>query len=197
MEVLSTRTYADLLIRTRRSKLYLLPPAISASSSLFVWPVNGPPSVETYRLGGRLTGICQVPLCWPEPVCSVSGYSSMSLVSTPSGHGHTPVACVQNTSRLSAAVLTWDSAIVGLSGSVRVNLRCGQPWWSAITDLASSSRSQVHVSLPWYWPPDLGATVRQRPLVCPHGYWDRYSVGYLASSEPHGLHCQTRLRPAC
>jgi hypothetical protein len=31
-------------------------------------------------------GTRQVPLCWPEPVCSVSGYSSMSLVSAPSGH---------------------------------------------------------------------------------------------------------------
>ena len=30
--------------------------------------------------------IRQVPLCWPEPVCSVSGYSSMSLVSALSGH---------------------------------------------------------------------------------------------------------------
>ena len=31
-------------------------------------------------------GTQQVPLCWPEPGCSVSGYSSMSLVSAPSGH---------------------------------------------------------------------------------------------------------------
>ena len=28
----------------------------------------------------------QVPLCWPEPACLVSGYSSMSLVSASSGH---------------------------------------------------------------------------------------------------------------
>jgi hypothetical protein len=31
-------------------------------------------------------GTRQVPLCWPAPVCSVSGYSSMSLVSALSGH---------------------------------------------------------------------------------------------------------------
>ena len=31
-------------------------------------------------------GTRQVPLCWPEPGCSVSGYSSMSLVSASSGH---------------------------------------------------------------------------------------------------------------
>jgi hypothetical protein len=31
-------------------------------------------------------GTHQVPLCWPEPVCSVSGYSSMSLLSASSGH---------------------------------------------------------------------------------------------------------------
>jgi len=31
-------------------------------------------------------GTRQVPLCWPEPMCSVSGYSSMSLVSASSGH---------------------------------------------------------------------------------------------------------------
>ena len=31
-------------------------------------------------------GTRQVPLCWPERVCSVSYYSSMSLISAPSGH---------------------------------------------------------------------------------------------------------------
>jgi hypothetical protein len=31
-------------------------------------------------------GTRQVPLCWPGPVCSVSGYSLMSLVSVSSGH---------------------------------------------------------------------------------------------------------------
>ena len=31
-------------------------------------------------------GTCQVRLCWPELMCSVAAYSSMSLVSVSSGH---------------------------------------------------------------------------------------------------------------
>jgi hypothetical protein len=56
-------------------------------------------------------GTRQVPLCWPERACSVSGYSWMSLVSAPSGHAEGTdtlqllvTLCLQNTPRLSASV---------------------------------------------------------------------------------------------
>ena len=56
-------------------------------------------------------GTRQVPLCWPEPVCSVSGYSSMSLVSASSGHAEGTdtlqllvTLCLQNTPELSATL---------------------------------------------------------------------------------------------
>ena len=35
----------------------------------------------TNRLGGRFTQRVKQPISWTEPVCSSSGYSSMSLVS--------------------------------------------------------------------------------------------------------------------
>ena len=54
---------------------------------------------------------CQLPLSWPEPGCSVSGYSSMSLVSASSGHAEGTdtfqllvTLCLQNTPRLSVTV---------------------------------------------------------------------------------------------
>ena len=56
-------------------------------------------------------GTRQVPLCWPEPGCSVSGYSSMSLVSASSGHAEGTdtlqslvILCLQNPLRLSRTV---------------------------------------------------------------------------------------------
>jgi hypothetical protein len=56
-------------------------------------------------------GTRQVPLCWPEPVCSVFGYSSMSLVSASSGHAEgmdtlqlLVILCLQNPLRLSRTV---------------------------------------------------------------------------------------------
>ena len=56
-------------------------------------------------------GTRQVPLCWPEPECSVSGYSSMSLVSASSGHAEGTATlqllvtlCLQNMPRLSGTV---------------------------------------------------------------------------------------------
>jgi len=56
-------------------------------------------------------GTRQVPLCWPAPVCSVSGYSSMSLVSAPSGHAEGTdtlqslvILCLQNPLRVSRTV---------------------------------------------------------------------------------------------
>ncbi len=56
-------------------------------------------------------GTRQVPLCWPETGCLVSGYSSMSLVSASSGHAEGTdtlqllvTLCLQNPLRLSCTV---------------------------------------------------------------------------------------------
>ncbi len=55
-------------------------------------------------------GTRQVPLCWPEPACSVSGYSSMSLISAWSARGGTDTLlllvtlCLQNPHRVSRTV---------------------------------------------------------------------------------------------
>jgi hypothetical protein len=80
-------------------------------------------------------GTRQVSLCWPAPGCSVSGYSSMSLVSALSGHAEGTdtlqllvTLCLQKTRRLSDTVahldrsprlIRWDRP---LSGSVVVSL---------------------------------------------------------------------------
>jgi hypothetical protein len=51
-------------------------------------------------------GTRQVPLCWPEPGCSVSGYSSMSLVSASSGHA-------EGTDTLQSLVMVASTAVSG------------------------------------------------------------------------------------
>src|ERR687890_2641341 len=70
-------------------------------------------SIRTFNLPLRRSfyGTRQVPLCWSELVCSVSGYSLMSLVSVPYGHVegtdtlHLLVTlCVQNTPAVSGTV---------------------------------------------------------------------------------------------
>ena len=81
---------------------------------------------------------CQLPLSWSEPVCSASGYSSVSPVSAPFWHAHdtgTPsilvTLCLQNTLGLSGTVahlwprrarIRWDRPV---SSSVEV-----EPLWS-------------------------------------------------------------------
>ena len=83
-------------------------------------------------------GTRQVPLCWPEPVCLVSGYSSMSLVSAWSGHAEGTdtlqllvILCLQNPLRLSEAVVH-----LGLCQniSVRIDPR-RNPLWSALAPI--------------------------------------------------------------
>ena len=56
-------------------------------------------------------GTRQVLLCWPRPGCSVSGYSSMSLVSALSGHAEGTdtlqllvTLCLQNPLKVSRTV---------------------------------------------------------------------------------------------
>ena len=78
---------------------------------------------------------CQLPLAWSEPICSVSGYSPMPLVSAPFWHAagtrclSTLVTlCLQNTPGLSGTVahlgrnlacVRWDRPV---SGPVVVSL---------------------------------------------------------------------------
>jgi hypothetical protein len=138
-------------------------------------------------------GTRQVPLCWPEPGCSVSGYSSMSLVSASSGHAEGTdtlqslvILCLQNTPRLSASV-----AHLGLhskrvrqdryaSGPVVVN-----PGGQQSRSWASSSRSQVTMPTASMQcdMPDLGTVVRQRPLAATAVGGDCYSFGYSVVRE--------------
>ena len=50
--------------------------------------MNPQPRLErgTYCLGGHFVDTCQLLLSWSEPVCSASGYSSVSPVSAPFWH---------------------------------------------------------------------------------------------------------------
>lgn len=97
-------------------------------------------NAQTYLLGGRFASTCTCPLSFacPELVCSVSGYSSMSLVSGSSGHVGARTRsccndpCLQNTPKLSGTVahlgrshlpIRWDRP---LSGPVVVS-HGGQP----------------------------------------------------------------------
>jgi hypothetical protein len=83
-------------------------------------------------------GTRQVPLCWPHPVCSVHGYSSMSLVSAPSGHAEgtdTPVAGDPLLAKSAQGVphRPWPAltASAGLLKSGEIWARWCQTWVSA------------------------------------------------------------------